>query len=107
MADNLLVRWLGGHVLMFNSTAPLLNLSRTTSTHVDMQDENCSENSNEPQDLQVPEEDDQAEGGEAEPSQVRFDRKNIRSLPACTVILYSCIYQIDFNSKNRIVMWGK
>lgn len=67
--------------MFFNSAAPLSNLSGTTSTQVDTEDENCTENSNEPPNLQEPGEDNQAEGGDCdgdvEPSQVRFDRTKI------------------------------
>lgn len=66
--------------MFFNSAASLSNLSGTTSTQVNT--ENCSEESNKPQNLQEPEKESRAESEvydeEVDPSQVRFDRKKNR-----------------------------
>lgn len=63
--------------MFFNTAASLSNLSGTTSTQVDTLTQSCSE---EPPNLQEPEEEEQADNGacdgEVEASQVRFDRKN-------------------------------
>lgn len=65
--------------MFFNSAASLSNLSGTTSTQADTPTQNFSEESDEPQNLQEPEENDQADSGAGdevvEPNQVRFNRK--------------------------------
>lgn len=65
--------------MFLNSAASLLNLSGETSARVDTATQNCSEEGDEPQNLQEPEEDNGADSepcdGVVEPSQVRFDRK--------------------------------
>lgn len=66
--------------MFFNSAASLSNLSGTTSTQADTLTQSGSEESDEPRNLQEPEEDAHADSGacdgEPEPSQVRLDRKS-------------------------------
>lgn len=52
--------------MFFNSSAPLSNLSGTTSTQIDTLTENCTEDRNKPSNLQLSEGDDQAEGGDGD-----------------------------------------